>query len=350
MRDDIRREAYAITIALLVAMAAGSVLILAVGESPARVYLLLIANTWGSSAGIGQVIFKATPLIFTGLAVAVAFRAGLFNIGGEGQVVVGCLATAVVGINLPAATPAVLALPLAFAAGVAAGAVLGAIPGLLKAYLGAHEVINTIMLNFIVGAVALWLGNEFFFVGETTHTEAVVAGARLPRLGFAGSAANLSFFIALFAAGAVWYFLSRTRRGYEWRAVGFNPHAAETAGIGLKGTIIAAMATSGALAGAVGANYVLGYKYYFEGSIGRGVGFMGIAVALLGRNHPGGIVLAALLFATLSQGGLAVSELVPKELVDVLQAVVILAVIAASAEVRRRATALVRRAAEASDG
>jgi general nucleoside transport system permease protein len=138
------------------------------------------------------------------------------------------------------------------------------------------------------------------------------------------------------AAAAVWYFLARTRRGYEWRAVGLAAPAAENAGIRIGRTWIAAMAASGAIAGLVGTNYVLGYKHYFEHDAGRGIGFMGIAVALLGRNHPAGVVAAALLFGTLSHGGLAVNALVPKELVDVLQAVIILAIVATAAEVRRR--------------
>ena len=331
----IRRELVATAIALLVAMAAGSALVLAFGQSPARVCGMLLSNTWGSAYGFGQVLFKATPLIFTGLAVALAFRAGLFNIGAEGQMVVGAFATGLVGASLPQATPWVVALPLALAGGVAAGAALGAIPGVLKARFGAHEVINTIMLNFIAGALVLWAGRSFFFVSETTHTAAVVPGARLPGLGLSGSAANVSFLLALLAALAVAAFLARTRSGFEWRAVGLNPGAAETGGVRLGRVTVAAMAASGALAGAVGANYVLGYKHYFEVGMGRGMGFMGIAVALLGRNHPAGVVAAALLFGTLSQGGLAINELVPKELVDVLQAVIILSVAATS--VRRGA-------------
>ena len=331
----IRREAYTIAIALLVAMAAGSVLIIGVGESPLRVYGLLFARTWGSSYGIGQVLFKATPLIFTGLAVALAFRVGLFNIGAEGQMIAGSFATAIVAGVLPGATPWPVAVCAALAAGIAAGGVVGAIPGALKAHLGAHEVINTIMLNFIVGAVVLWMGNELFFVEETTHTKQIIDSAHIPGLGIAGSAANLSFVLAIAAACGVWYFLDRTRVGYEWRAVGLSPLAAEAGGINVKSSIVWAMTVSGALAGAVGANFVLGYKHYFEEGIGRGMGFMGIAVALLGRNHPVGIVAAALLFGTLSQGGLAVSELVPKELVDVLQAVIIITIAASSAEVRR---------------
>jgi len=326
----IRRELYGTAVALLVAMAAGSLLILLFGESPAGVYGVLLSQTWGSAYGFGQVLFKATPLVFTGLAVALAFRAGLFNIGAEGQMVVGAFATGLVGAALPASTPWPLALPLAVCGGLLAGAALGAIPGVLKARFGAHEVINTIMLNFIAGALVLWAGRSFSFVSETTHTAPVVPGARLPGLGLSGSAANVSFLLALLAALGVWAFLKHTRRGFEWRAVGLNPGAAEAGGVRLGRVTVAAMATSGALAGLVGANYVLGYKHYFEDGMGRGMGFMGIAVALLGRNHPLGVVAAALLFGTLSQGGLAINELVPKELVDVLQAVIILSVAATS--------------------
>ena len=331
----IKREVYTIAIALLVAMAAGSALIIAVGESPARVYGLLFARTWGSSYGVGQVLFKATPLIFTGLAVALAFRVGLFNIGAEGQMIAGSFATAMVAGALPGATPWPIAITVALTAGVAAGGLIGAIPGALKAHAGAHEVINTIMLNFIVGALVLWMGNELVFVHEATHTKQIIDSAHIPGLGFDGSAANLSFLLAIAAACGVWYFLARTRGGYEWRAVGLNPGAARAGGSAGNAPSVWAMTASGALAGAVGANFVLGYKHYFEDGIGRGAGFMGIAVALLGRNHPVGIVAAALLFGTLSQGGLAVSELVPKELVDILQAVIILAIAASSAEVRR---------------
>jgi simple sugar transport system permease protein len=333
----VRREAYAVLVSLLVAMAAGSVLILAIGQSPARVYGLLISGTWLSGSGLGQVVFKSTPLIFTGLAVALALRAGLFNIGAEGQLLAGSFTTAIAGAALPGATPALIALPVALLAGAAAGGAIGAIPGYLRARFGAHEVINTIMLNFIVAGVMLFLGNRFFFVGETTHTESVVEGAHIGALGFAGSAANWSAVLALGAALATWYYLERSRGGYELRALGLAPSAAENAGVPLGRATIMAMSASGALAGLAGANYVLGYKHYFEEGMGQGVGFMGIAVALLGRSHPFGVVAAALLFGTLSHGGLAVTALVPKELVDVLQAVIILSVIAASAEVRRRA-------------
>jgi ABC-type uncharacterized transport system permease subunit len=325
-----KREATTIGLALVIAAVAGSVLIWLIGQSPLEVYGLLVTSTWGSAYGIGQVLFKATPLILTGLAVAVAFKVGLFNIGAEGQLAAGSFATALCGAALPAGLPGPIAVAVCVLAGMVAGAALAGLAGLLKVRYGAHEVINTIMLNRIVSAVILWAGNAHFFVKDT-HTATIGDNATLPGLGFTGSQANTSLLLALGLAAAVAYFFQRTRRGFEWRAVGQNPRAAENGGVALAGVIIGAMAVSGALAGAVGANYVLGYKHYYEQGIGSGVGFMGIAVALLGRNHPAGIVVAALLMGTLSHGGLAVSELVPKELVGVLQAIIILSVAGVSA-------------------
>ncbi len=334
----LKRELTTIGLALLAAFVAGSLLILLVGQSPLRVYSLLIESTWGSKYGIGQVLFKATPLILTGLSVALAFKVGLFNIGAEGQLVAGSFATALVGAYLPPGTPGLIAVFLCIGAGMVAGGIVGAIPGLLKARYGAHEVINTIMLNFIVSALVLWVGNALFFVAHTTHTRTVIKSAEMSHLGFPGSAANTSLIMALIIAALVHLFLTRTRRGFEWRAVGFGLRAAENAGVSIPGAIVGVMTLSGALAGAVGANYVLGYKHYFERDIGAGTGFMGIAVALLGRGHPAGIVAAAFLFATLSHGGLGVSRLVPKELVEILQAVIILAVAAAAAWAFRQRT------------
>ncbi len=332
----LRREAYTIVIALTVALVAGGVLIVIVGESPLTVYQLLIARTWGDAYGFGQVLFKSTPLILTGLSVALAFKVGLFNIGGEGQMIIGSFTCAIMAAYLPEATPSFIAVPLCLMAALAGGGFLGMIPGVLKARYGAHEVINTIMLNFIAAAVVLWLGNEFLFVEYTTHTANIIPGAQLSHLDwFMGSAANTSLFIAIVAALLVQVFLDRTRTGFEWRAVGLSPRAAENGGINVNRSMIAAMTAAGAMAGLVGANFVLGYKHYFEEGIGRGAGFMGIAVALLGRNHPLGIIAAALLFGTLSQGGFEVNQLVPKELVDILQAIIILAVAATAAQMRR---------------
>jgi simple sugar transport system permease protein len=338
---------WAALIAALIALACASALILAVGGAPLEVYRLLFAGTWGNAYGIGQVLFKTTPLVFTGLAVALGLRAGLFNIGAEGQLTVGAFASAMVGASLPPSTPAPIAVGACLAAGLAGGALVGAAAGLLRAYRGAHEVITTIMLNFIVRAAMVGVGARAF-EKESIHTAPIVAAARLPRLGalvhgFAGSAVNGALVVALATAGAVSWLLFRTRTGFQLRTLGESPAAARTVGMPVARVMVTALALSGALAGLVGSNFVLGYKYYYEDGFSGGIGYMGIAVAVLGRSHPLGVVAAALLFGTLSQGALAVNAIVPKEIVDVLQAVIIFAVAAAAPGVRQIAASWVAR-------
>jgi general nucleoside transport system permease protein len=317
-------------VALLVALVVGDLLILSFGQSPAAVYRLLLEGTWGNPYGIGQVLYKATTLTFTGLAVAVGIRAGLFNIGAEGQLAAGGFAAAVVGLMVPAAMPAILAAVLCTLGAAVGGGVVGAVPGVLRARFGAHEVITTIMLNFVVLALLGWIVSAKLHVPESLHTPEIRSGA-VARLSdifpvFHGSAANLTLILALLVAAGVAWYLFRTKRGYELRAVGLQPDAAEYGGVEVGSVRWRALTLSGALAGLGGVNFVLGYKHYYEDGFAAGSGFLGIAVALVGRNNPFGVVVAALLFATLSQGGLAVNALVPKQMVEVLQAVVILAV------------------------
>ena len=320
-------------VAVVASFALGAIFIAAAGADPVRVYSALFAGTFGSSYGFGQVLFKATPLIFTGLAVSFAFRAGLFNIGAQGQVEVGTFILALVGTHVPAAWPAALDVAVCLGAAMTAGALWAAIPGVLKATRGTHEVINTLMLNFIaVALINYWLTGPLAVTG-TMHTAPVAA--ELTRLeawapSFAGSPVNVSLGLALFAAVAVYVVLWHTSFGYEVRAVGLAPRAAASAGMSVGRVTVGVMMISGALAGLVGANFVLGYKHYYEEGFSGSVGFMGIAVALLGRNHPLGVVLAAVLFGMLSYGGLVINGMVPKELVDILQAIVILMVVATS--------------------
>ncbi|HEY6828143.1 MAG TPA: ABC transporter permease [Gemmatimonadaceae bacterium] len=345
MRRTVEEAILPALVALLVAAVVGDVLILSFGQSPGSVYRLLIDGTWGNAYGFGQVLYKTTTLTFTGLAVAVGLRAGLFNIGAESQLAAGGFLAALAGLFLPMGLPALATLPIYVVAAAAAGAIVGGIPGVLKARFGAHEVITTIMLNFIVLALLNYLTAAHLKVEGTLHTAEIHAGA-LPRLSsmigaFRGSAANVVLFLALITAGAVAWFLFRTRRGFELRATGLQPAAAEYGGVNVGSVWWRTMALSGALAGIGGLNYVLGYKHYYEESFASGAGFLGIAVAIVGRNNPIGVVLAAFVFATMSQGGLAVNAVVPKQIVDVLQAVVIIAVAASVPEVRR----LARRAA-----
>ncbi len=326
-------------VALLVAAIVGDVLILSFGQSPAAVYHLLIDGTWGNAYGLGQVLYKATTLTCTGLAVAIGLRAGLFNIGAESQLAAGGFVAGLLGLVLPIGTPWLLALPAYLIASAVGGGVVGAVPGVLKSKFGAHEVITTIMLNFIVLALLDYFIVAHLKVEGSLHTAEIHSSA-LPRLsqyvsGFHGSAANMTLFIAIAAALVCWWYLFRTRSGFELRATGLQPEAAEYGGVSVGGVWWRAMALSGAIAGIGGLNFVLGYKHYYEDAFASGAGYLGIAVAIVGRNNPIGVVFAALAFATISQGGLAVNAIVPKQMVDVLQAVVIIAVAASVPEVRR---------------
>ncbi len=324
-------------LAVVAALAAGGVFIAAIGESPLGIYALMFREAFGTGYGLGQTLFKTTPLLFTGLAVALAFRAGLFNIGVESQMYLGGFAAGLVGAYLP--LPAPLLLPVTLAAAALAGGAWGAIPGALKARFGAHEVINTIMLNFVALSLVSWAGRSVFETA-TVRTREIAAAAWLPRLdallpALRGAPVNAALVLGLLLAAGVGVLLFRTRLGYELRAVGLNAPAAEAAGIGIGRAQVLAMTLSGAIAGLGGANFVLGYKHYFELEFTGGAGFIGIAVALLGRNHPLGVLLAALFFGGLSHGALVINQRVPRELVNVLEGLVILFAISAQAVAAR---------------
>lgn len=320
--------------AVILSFAVGAIFILIVGQNPFEVYSVLFSQTLGTTYGVGQLLFKTTPLIFSGLSVALCFKAGLFNIGAEGQLQIGAFMTALVGMYT-AGVPAFLEIPILVLAGMVGGGVWGFIPGYLKARTGAHEVINTIMLNFVAAALVSFFVANVFNVPATMHTPEIARTGRIPRFdaifsGFTGSPVNFSIIIALLAALFVWYYIDRTRYGYELRVVGLNSKAAEYGGISVAKNIIISMTIGGAIAGLVGTNYVMGYKYYFEEGFSTGTGFMGIAVALLGNNNPFGVLLAALLFGMLEYGGLVINTMVPKELVSILQAIVIIFVISSN--------------------
>jgi simple sugar transport system permease protein len=333
-------------LAVLAAFLVGAVIVLAIGDNPLTVYWLLLSSAFGLYDAMGHftlenwgyTLFYATPLIFTGLAVAVAFQSGLLNIGAEGQLYVAAFAAAWVGFTLTEVHGPALA-GLAILAAIVVGGAWGAIPGWLKARFGSHEVINTIMLNFVaIGLVSYLTQNHFKVPSDPImETEMIAANSALPRFGVllaplgidfpARIPLNISFIFALLAAILVWVFLRRTSAGFEIRAVGASPGAAEYGGISVRRQVILAMAISGGLAGMVGVNEVLGYRYRYYHDFSPGYGFTGIAVALLGRNHPVGVVLSALLFGALNRGGLFIdifTDRVSKDLVQVLQAVIIL--------------------------
>ena len=309
-----------------------------VGDNPIAAYRLLLGSALSWPDGIGYVLFYATPLIFTGLAVLVGFRCGLFNIGAEGQLYIASFAAAWVGITF-ANRSAWLLIPFCSLAAIFMGAFWGAIPGVLKARFGSHEVINTIMLNFIAIALVSYFTQYHYKVpgDPILQTSMIGQGAYIPPLGkfIPGFPEriplNVAFILALLCCLLVYLFLWRTKWGYEIRATGSNPFAAEYGGISIRKQIILAMAVSGALAGMVGINEVLGHRHRYYDGFSDNFGFTGIAVALLGRNHPAGVFVAALLFAVLQRGGLPVdafTQLVSKDIVQILQGLVILFVAA----------------------
>jgi ABC-type uncharacterized transport system permease subunit len=318
-------------IAIILSLIIGAIFIMIVGKNPFEVYSMLFAGTMGSSYGIGQVMFKATPLIFTGLAVAFAFKAGLFNIGAEGQLLIGAFSTAWIGFTF-VTLPAAVLLPLSILAGFLGGALWGGIAGYLKVRFGSHEVINTIMLNFTAAALVSYFVNEVFNVQATVHTPEITALAYIARFDsftalFKGSPFNLSFLIALVICIIFYLIIRKTPYGYAVTTLGLNRQAAEYAKMKIKWLIFSSMAVSGGLAGLGGLNFVNGYKHYFELGFSEGAGYIGIAVALIARNNPLGVVLVSIFFGILEYGGLTVNTIVPKELVTMLQAIVIFFII-----------------------
>lgn len=337
-------------IAVLAAFLVGGLIILLLGDNPVNAYSLLLSNSFGSLRDIGWTLHYATPLIFTGLAVAVAFRCGLLNIGAEGQLYVAAFAAAWVGITFGgtvidvfgkkedwswASLPAIVLVPMCMLAAIVAGGVWGAIPGILKARFGSHEVINTIMLNFIAAALVAYLTQYHYKIpGDPIQQTAPIGeAAHIPKLNEFLTflphdvPLNAAFLLALLMCVLVYVFLWKTKWGYELRAVGENPTAAEYGGISTGKQIIIAMTISGGLAGMVGIGEVLGKEHEFETGFSAEWGFLGIAVALLGRNHPLGVLIAALFFGVLLRGQIFVDAFTPrvsKDLGWVLQAIIIL--------------------------
>lgn len=311
-------------VAVVLALLIGSAFILFVGENPLTAYGILFKESFGSMRNLATTLQRATPLMFTGLAVAFAFRAGLFNIGAEGQLYIGAFAAAWVGFTFTN-LPRLVHLPLAIVAGMIGGALWAAIPGFLKAKLGVHEVINTIMLNFIALFLTDWLATGPFHGGSwVPETARIAPTAALTRL-YLPTRLSSGIYIALLTALVAYLILWKSKRGYELRAVGLNPEAAEYGGINVARNTIIAMAISGAFAGLAGTEQILGLHNRFILRFSSDLGFMGIAVALLGKNHPAGVVLAAILFGALQAGSAAMDRLtaVPRELITIIQALII---------------------------
>ena len=274
-------------------------------------------------------LVTATPYIFAGLAVALGFRCGLFNIGAEGQFFIGALCSAYVGYAFQ--MPWYIHLPLALLAGALGGAIWGAIPGYLKAVTGAHEVVNTIMMNWIAFRLSDWLlTGPMMASGYRPVTPVIADSAFLPRLFPAPLRFNVGFFLALAVAALVWWFLFKTTLGFEIRAVGSNPDAARYAGMSTVRNFVLVMVLSGALAGLAGASQVLGVDHWVGQGFSAGYGFDSIALALLGKSHPFGVVVAAILFGFMRGGATRMQSMagIPIDIISVIQGFVIIFVAA----------------------
>jgi len=323
---------------LFLALAIAGLIVLGMGENPLTALRYLVFGAFGYVEGLGYTLYYTTNFVFTGLAVAVAFHARLFNIGGEGQAYIGGLGVGLVCLAFDDTLPLLLIVPLSIAAAAVFGAAWAYIPAYLQARRGSHIVITTIMFNFIAAALMVYLMvNLLIKPGQMSpESREFAPGAWLPFLhetmGWIGiemarSPLNLSFVWALVCCVLVWVFIWHTRWGYEIRAVGCNETAAIYAGIRPTRIIVLAMCISGALAGFVGVNEILGVHHRLLLNFTAGYGFTGIAVALMGRNHPVGILLASLLFGALYQGGAELAFEIPtitRELVVVIQGLVIL--------------------------
>ena len=323
---------------VIIALLVSGLIIMAAGEDPLEAVKIMINGTLGYDEGIGYTLYYATNFIFTGLAVAVAFHAGLFNIGGEGQAYIGGLGVGMAMLSFDAFLPSVLLIPIGILAAAMFGGLWAAVPAYLQAYRGSHIVITTIMFNFIASALMVYLmvnvlikpgqqspeSREFSAAGQLPFVHEIFAWVGIS---ISPSPLNLSVVWALICCVLIWFFIWRTKWGYEIRVVGLNKTAATYAGIKPARVIMLSMCLSGALAGFVGLNEILGAQHRLLLNFTAGYGFTGIAVSLIGRNHPFGIVLASLLFGMLYQGGAELAFEIPsitREMVVAIQGFIIL--------------------------
>ena len=347
-RNALAQEVLVPVLAVITGLIVGALVILASGENPLVAYGALFAGSFGTPAayiegfkvlfatGDNTALIKAiypfteslvtaTPYIFAGLSVALGFRCGLFNIGAEGQFFIGALCSAFVGYSLKG-LPMIVHLPLALMGGALGGAVWGMIPGYLKARFGAHEVVNTIMMNWIAFRLSDWLLNgPMKAPGFRPITPTVEVSAELPRFFPDPLRFNLGFFIALVVAYLVYWFLFKTTIGFEIRSVGANPDAAKYAGMNIVRNFVLVMFLAGGLAGLAGASQVLGVDHWVGQGFSAGYGFDAIALALLGKSHPAGVVLAAPLFGFLRSGATDMMSIarIPLDIISIIQGMVI---------------------------
>lgn len=307
------------------------IFLLILGKDPVIVFSKMFAEVFGTGYGIGQTIFKTTPLIICGCGLALCFHASIFNIGAEGQINIGAFIMALTVFKLDDYL-GYLAFPVAVLTGFTASALWGYIPAIIKVKREVSEVITTIMLNFIAFAIVNYMLLEYFAVKSTVRTPEIVNMLFLPKLSdflpfLQGSSANFTFILALFLAVVLYLIIYKTIYGYRIRSVGINPVASKYLGLNINRIYVLSFVIGAGITSLVGINFIFGYKGYYELGFSNNLGFTAIAVSLLAKNNPIGIIFSAFLFGILDFGGLAVNNMVPKELMLVLQALVILSIL-----------------------
>jgi general nucleoside transport system permease protein len=320
-------------LAVFTAVIAGGVVIALAGGDPFAAFAGLAQGSFGSVRALSETAVWATPYIFAGLGVAIGFKAGLFNIGVEGQLSLGAVVAALIGYGLPklvgGSIPAYIHLPLAILGGTLAGGLWAAIPGWLKARFGSHEVINTIMMNYIALNLTSFLLNGPMKdpnpLNVVARTPEIASSARIAQIFQGGLRVHWGFVLALVIAFVIWWLLWKTTLGYEIRTAGLNPQAAKYAGMNVQRTIIISMFMSGMLAGLAGAIEVTGLNYRHELGFSTGYGFDAIAIALLGKNHPVGVILGSILFGAMRNGATRMQFLtqIPTDVISVIQGLIL---------------------------
>jgi general nucleoside transport system permease protein len=327
----IKANIISISLSIVLTFIITLIVLLIIGKNPFEVFSMMLSDVFGSGYGFGQTLFKSTPLIICGCGLAICFHASLFNIGAEGQLNAGSFVIGLVAYYLSGLSFFV-AIPVALICGFIVSGMLGLIPAIIKVKKGVSEVITTIMMNFIVLALINFFLIDFFAVKSTVHTEKISDAIMIPKFSdfiplFKGSSLNLAFVFAILLAFATYFFIYKTKIGYQIRAVGFNDTASKYIGIKINKIVLLSFFIGAGLTSFVGMNFIMGYKGYYELGFSNNLGFTAIAVALLAKNNPIGIIFSALLFGILDYGGLAVNILVPKEIMFVIQGVVILTIL-----------------------
>lgn len=320
-----------VLLSILITIIITVLFLLVIGKDPFLIFGKMFSEVFGSSYGLAQTLFKTTPLIIAGCAISICFQAKLFNIGGEGQINAGAFVMAITAVSFPS-LPFIIVLPLCIATGFFASALFGVIPAVIKVKKGVSEVITTIMLNFISLSMVNYFLVSHFAVRSTIRTEKIADNFFFTRLSefipaFQGSPLNISLFIALALAITLYFVIYKTSVGYKLRAIGLNPVASGYMAVNVNKYTIISFAVAAGLMSLVGLNYIYGYKGFYEYGFSANIGFTAIAVSLLARNNPIGIIFSAFLFGFLDYGGLAVNELVPKELMLIFQGVVVLCIL-----------------------